>query len=391
MADGSVTSGSARDYDGNRTARQTTEGSPVNAPAPPPSDTDPPPSDYRVELDAYAGPLDLLLYLVKRHEIDLHDIPIAELTEQYLDHLRIIRQINVDQAGEFLVMAATLLEIKSRMIQPEPLPGEDDEGETSGGEDPAHDALDAIDPRHELVQQLLEYKRIKDAAIGLEQKRERWAARFNVGVKAGKPEKPEEPDNAAPVEIDLEDVHVLDLCEAFSRILETIGHVGDHEVTYDDTPISLHAEDIHDRLRRDGNMTLQQIFVGRTRKAEMIGLFLALLELTRQRIVRVTQDQAAGQINIELRPEEEHAVDGITPDEPETDWTNPETGEVEYDWPSEEARRRYERRQARRRKFGEQRDEEEDDPVLVDEDEAEDAEEDDDAFEDDAPDQDTER
>jgi len=346
---------------------------------PTPQTPDPtPPSDYRVELDAYAGPLDLLLYLVKRHEIDLHDIPIARLTEQYLDHLRIIRQINVDQAGEFLVMAATLLEIKSRMIQPPPPPeegGDGDESTSGGGGDPAHDALDAIDPRHELVQQLLEYKRIKDAAIGLEHKREQWAARFNVGVKAGKPEKTDEPDNAEPVEIDLEDVHVLDLCEAFSRILETIGHVGDHEVTYDDTPISLHAEDIHDRLRRDGNMTLQQIFVGRKTKAEMIGLFLALLELTRQRIVRVTQDHNAGQINIELRPEQEHAVDGVGPEEADADWTNPQTGEVEYDWPNEEAKRRYERRQARRRKFGDQPDGEDDDPLLVDdadEDEGED-------------------
>ncbi len=359
----------------------------MNAPAHPTSDLDHPPSDYRVELDAYAGPLDLLLYLVKRHEIDLHDIPVAKLTEQYLQHLELIKSINVDQAGEFLVMAATLLEIKSRMIQPAPPPEEAGEGEESAsGADPAHDALDAIDPRHELVQQLLEYKRIKDAAIGLEQKREQWAARFNVGIKAGKAEKPDEPDNAAPVEIDLEDVHVLDLCEAFSRILETIGHVGDHQVTYDDTPISLHAEDIHDRLKRDGNMTLQQIFVGRTKKAEMIGLFLALLELTRQRIVKVTQDQSVGEIMIALRPEDEHIIDGIHPDEPEADWTNPQTGEMEYDWPSEEAKRRYERRQTRRRKFGEQA-EEDDEPVLVDEDEIE--EELDDDFDEDDEDAET--
>ena len=344
-----------------------------------------PPSAYRVELDAYAGPLDLLLYLVKRHEIDLQDIPVAELTEQYLEHLRVIQSINVDQAGEFLVMAATLLEIKSRMITPAAPPegGEDEAGDASGGDDPAHDALDAIDPRHELVQQLLEYKRIKDAVIGLDQRREHWAARFNVGIKAGKPEKDGDADNAKPVEIDLEDVHVLDLCSAFSRILETIGHVGDHEVTYDDTPISLHAEDIHDRLKRDGNMSLQQIFVGRTKRAEMIGLFLALLELTRQRIVRVTQDQTLTEIRIELRPEDEHVIDGVHPDEPDTDWTNPETGQVEYDWPNEQAKQRYEKRQTRRRKFGkDQEDEEEDKPIIVDDADDEADEDEDDDFDD---------
>ncbi len=326
-------------------------------------------SDYRVELDAYAGPLDLLLYLVKRHEIDLHDIPIAALTEQYLQHLELLKTINVDQAGEFLVMAATLLEIKSRMISPAPEADGEQAGEQPDHDDPAHDALDAIDPRHELVQQLLEYKRIKDAAIGLERRQDDWASRFNVSAQTGKPDAEEEadPDNAKLVEIDLEDVHVLDLCQAFARILDTIGHVGDHQVTYDDTPLSLHAEDIHDRLKRDGNMSLQQIFVGRTKRAELIGLFLALLELTRQRIVQVTQDATVGEINIQLRPEEEHIIDGVLPDEPPADWTNPVTGQPEYDWPSDEAKRRFERRQTRRARFGQDADDADDDPVIVDE------------------------
>ena len=199
--------------------------------------------DYRVRLDAYAGPLDLLLYLVKRHEIDLHDIPVAELTEQYLHHLEVIKSIDVESAGEFLVMAATLVEIKSRMIIPQSLREDGDESE-----DPTQDIEETADPRYELVQQLLAYKAFKDAAYALDDRAQQWEHRFPVKVKAG--ERIEE-EKSEEVTIDLEDVNVYDLCEAFGRILETVGHIGDHAVTYDDTPISMHAEDIHDRLKSD--------------------------------------------------------------------------------------------------------------------------------------------
>ncbi len=289
--------------------------------------------DYRVELDAYSGPLDLLLYLVRRHEIDLYDIPIAKLTEQYLEHLRVIEAIDFERAGEFLVMAATLLEIKSQMLVP---------AASEGEEQPAGDEADlnVADPRYELVQQLLAYKRYKDAAFELEERRREWEARFPI--KPSKRELSAEEQENAP--LDLEDVQVLDLCKAFARLLDSIGQKRVHEVTYDDTPIALHAEDIVDRLKRDGakgGMTLQQIFVGRTNRSEMIGLFLAVLELVRQRRLRVAQDQPGGEVKLELRPEDEQAAgDEDQPDR----WKNPETGEVEYDWPSEEARKRAERR-----------------------------------------------
>ncbi|MBI1335869.1 MAG: hypothetical protein GC164_02775 [Phycisphaera sp.] len=314
--------------------------------------------DYRVQLDAYAGPLDLLLYLVKRDEIDLHDIPIARLTEQYLEHLKLIQQIDIDLAGEFLVMAATLLEIKSAMLAP-PLPNGGGEGdETPSGTNP-------LDPRYELVQQLLAYKRFKDAAYDLEDRYDDWRDRF-----AHQPGKPASPDNAdgedddQAVEIDLEDAHVLDLCEAFARILETVGQgPGRHEVVYDDTPISLHAEDLLDRLQRETaegkpTMTLQQVFVGRKTRVEMIGLFLAVLELTRQRKIKVVQDKVGGEIRLELV---NASAEPETTDKP--DWRNPQTGEVEYDWPSEEARKRAERRAQLRlaRARGQQVDDDEDD------------------------------
>jgi len=302
--------------------------------------------DYRIRLGAYAGPMDLLLYLVKRHEIDLHDIPMAKLTEQYLEHLEVIKQIDVESAGEFLVMAATLVEVKSRMIIP--ASQRDDEGE-----DPTRDIPDEpeADPRFELVQQLLAYKAYKDAAYSLEDRATEWENRFPVKAKAGqRPPEPEKPEEKA---LDLEDVNVFDLTEAFSQILESVGHLGDHAVTYDDTPISLHAEDIHDRLKRDApaaGLSLAEIFEGRGNRSEMIGLFLATLELVRQHLVTVKADdpidpdRPGAHIRLVLVSDQDRQRD-IADTDAATDWTDPESGQMRYDWPDEESRLRFERRE----------------------------------------------
>jgi hypothetical protein len=155
----------------------------------------------------------------------------------------------------------------------------------------------------------------------------------------------EDAGDAAPLDLDLEDISVVDLCEAFARILETIGQgPARHEVIYDDTPIGLHEEDILDRLEREGPMTLGNMFVGRSR-GEAIGLFLALLELVRQRRVQVAQDQtsAAGAVRLELlpsAPEEPPAAESAAP----AAKAGGEGAPIEYEWPSEEARIRAERR-----------------------------------------------
>lgn len=321
-----------------------------SATVPEPRTPDPGPrADYRVQLDAYAGPLDLLLYLVKRHEIDLQDIPVAELTEQYLDHLKVIQTIDVDRAGEFLVMAATLVEIKSALLMPR-LEAE----QAEDGDDPTDDAT--ADPRFELVQQLLAYKRFKDASLALDERRNEWDVRFPALAKTPKPPAPgsqgSDPDadddaSGDQIELDLEDANVMDLCSAFGRMLDAIGFTGDHEVTYDDTPISLHADDIADRLERDGGpdgMTLQQIFVGRASRSEMIGLFLATLELVRQRRVQVIQAPRGGEIRLQLRPESDRNDLDDRADQEDRDWKNPDTGEIEYDWPDEATRLRAEKR-----------------------------------------------
>jgi len=293
--------------------------------------------DYRVELESYSGPLDLLLYLVRRHEIDLHDIPVAVLTEQYLKHLNLMKRIDMNLAGEFLVMAATLLEIKSAMLLPRPEAG----GEAEG------DAAQLLDPRFELIQQLLAYKRIKEASAALDTRRHDWAARFarHPGRAAVDGQLPDDDQEAALLEFDLDDVHVLDLREAFARILESIGGSSAHEVVVDDTPLGLHAKDIEDRLERDGPMTLQEIFVGRASRSELVGLFLAMLELVRQKKIRIVQDQAGGSIHLELRPPSQRVVEH---GDQAPDWRDPVTGKVQYDWPSEQVRQRVESRNAKR-------------------------------------------
>ena len=239
--------------------------------------------DYRVNLDVYNGPLDLLLYLIRREEVDIYDIPIARVTEQYLQYVDVIRSLDPDLAGEFMVMAATLMEIKTRMLLPALQLGEDGEGIQ-------------IDPRAELIRQLLRYKAIKDAAADLEDAAALQALKFaRAPVKS---------DGDNDLGVDLEDAQIWDLFDAFSRIMEAIGHrATHHQVIYDDTPLELHAADILDRLSREGQTTFERIFEGRTVRGEIIGLFLAILELIRRRKVIYRQERNFGEIYLGLNPD----------------------------------------------------------------------------------------
>ena len=248
--------------------------------------------DYRVELDVYNGPLELLLYLIRRDELDIYDIPIARITDSYMAYVHQLKDLHKEQgldinvAGEFLVMAATLMEIKSAMLLPK-APA------AAGGENSA--AAELADPRYELVQKLLEYKKFKDTAMMLEQKQREHEQRF--------PRHPVMPGSAAdePPPVDLDEVQVWDLLSAFTRLMAEIGTRprNVHEVTYDDTPIDLHAADIEDRLKREGKLTLRGLLIGRRNKSEMIGVFLALLELIRQKKIVVRQEPDHGDIEID--------------------------------------------------------------------------------------------
>jgi len=247
--------------------------------------------DYEVRLSSFQGPLDLLLYLVRRAEVDISDIPIAAITEQYFGFLKNIHRVDVELAGEFLVMAATLVEIKSRTLAPSTAPQRGNNSDAT---------RESADPRFELVQQLLAYQQFRTAAGTLNRLREESARRYLAGSHGGGPA-----DDAAEHEfsVEIEDAHVLDLVESFERIMQSvdISKLGDHRVEYDDTPISLHQTDLIDRLAHSDRrrMTMRQIFDGRSR-GEMIGLFLALLELARQQQVAVRQEDSDAEIEIEL-------------------------------------------------------------------------------------------
>src|SRR6185437_13821206 len=162
-------------------------------------------------------------------EVDIKDIPIARITEQYLKHVEIIRRIDINLAGDFLVMAATLMEIKSRMLIPAPKVEPGAEGQTSASVE------ELTDPRYELVKQLLAYKEFKDAAGDLKRRAAVEAARYPRAVPR--------PTGRAPLEI--EDLDLFRLIDAFNGIMASVGHSAyGHEVLYDDTPISLHQADI---------------------------------------------------------------------------------------------------------------------------------------------------
>lgn len=276
---------------------------------------------YTVRLESFEGPMDLLLYLIRRAEVDIHDIPIGSITEQFMSFLSEIDRIDMDAAGEFLLMAATLMEIKSRSLSPEPAAPEDESSPK-----PKHE-----DPRQELVSQLLEYRRVRASASALEARFESWRGRVGGGGALIGSEPDDDPDAA----VDLEDLHLMDLVEAFNTIIEAVdfSRLGEHEILDDETPMELHAADIVDRLERSlteevegarsGSMPLATLFEGR-RRVEMIGLFLATLELVRTRRVCVEQDEL-GRIRLALRePEPMEAPD---PEERDSDGSSVSVGD----------------------------------------------------------------
>lgn len=264
--------------------------------------------DYRVTLDAFEGPLDLLLHLIRRAELDIHDISVARITDQYLAFLRDMRTIDVEIAGDFLVMAATLIELKSRTLMP-PEDSEDGSGDGTGG---GKNAEESIDPRDELIRVLLMYQRFRDAAERLDASRIEMAAcrprAVGRAVRQAMRQDRFDPERS----IELQDVHPLDLAEAYAAVMAAVdlSRLGDHVVEVDDTPLELHRADLLDRLEHatEQRMTLQEAFQG-AKPLQRIGLFLATLELTRQRRIDVEQDEVDDPIRLVLRSEAEAAED----------------------------------------------------------------------------------
>jgi segregation and condensation protein A len=230
--------------------------------------------NFRVDLDLFRGPLDLLLYLVRKHEVEIGELPVAAIAEQYLEYLEVLERIDVNAVGDFLEMASTLAEIKSRLILPRA--------------EEVDEPLD--DPRQELVRRLLEYKEFKDAASILEERGRAWQERS-----------PRLAIDSAPRQRNLADEPILelelwDLVSAFGRIMRDQRAVTSASIVYDDTPIHVYMARIHQRLLERGPTPFSALFEPGMHRSSHVGVFLAVLELIRNHGVRADQNDLFGEI-----------------------------------------------------------------------------------------------
>ncbi|HAJ26946.1 MAG TPA: chromosome segregation protein ScpA [Syntrophus sp. (in: bacteria)] len=243
--------------------------------------------DYEVKLDIFEGPLDLLLYLIKKNELDIYNIPIALITKQYLEYIDILKTLNLDLAGEYLVLAATLVHIKSKLLLPEA----PEEGEEEG------------DPRQELVQQLLEYQEFKDASQSLQAREVLERDVFIRGSAPVEAPPPGDDDNQAWQEIGL-----FELVDAFRKILGNLGQPELMEIDLDRTSLADRINEIMDQLQERQSLTFTELLKGKLSRRLIIYTFMALLELVKQRMIRICQAGPFGVIRLFLAVavEEEH-------------------------------------------------------------------------------------
>lgn len=249
---------------------------------------------YRVELDIFQGPIDLLLYLVERQELDVFDLPIAKLTAQFIEFLEVLELIDLDLVGDFVVMASALVEIKSRLMLPQ-TEITDQTVEIAG------------DPQGELIQQLLQYKQYKDASKLLEAQAALWQERF-PRLSDDRPTQGKDPKADF-----IKDVELWDLVSALARVLRTSAPEPHANIRYDDTPISVHIERIGERVRKESRVAFSAFFEGENERSRIVGVFLAILELLRHHGFRAEQPQDYGEIWV-LPPLEPQVNEPALPD-----------------------------------------------------------------------------
>lgn len=225
---------------------------------------------YNIKIPVFEGPLDLLLHLIREDKIDIYDIPIAHITHQYLKYIEMMRELNLDIAGEFLVVAATLIYIKSRMLLP---PDEEVSPE------------EQEDPRRELVQRLLEYQRFKEAALSLKEREEEWTKVFR-----------REPlSDEAQAEVYLTDVSLFDLLSAFKKILETappeVVSITKESLTVKDRMLF-----IMEMLEGKDAIRFEEFFKEGITRIQLIITFIALLELIKLGLIKAYQEREFGKI-----------------------------------------------------------------------------------------------
>jgi segregation and condensation protein A len=261
---------------------------------------------YKVKLPTFEGPLDLLLHLIQKHELDILDIPIGFVTEKYVEFILLMEQVNIDVASEYLVMAATLAHIKSKMLLPTPPVDQDQEAE------------EEEDPRAELVRRLLEYQKYKLAG---EQLGSRAVLGRDVFTRGTAEAADEGPAPLAPTSL-------FKLLEAFESILKRVQQTQEHHIDFERISITERINQLSDILREKPQVEFDELFAGAKTRADVIITFLALLEMTRLRLTRIAQESPYAAIYIELsvRDDEPPSLDEEWPSPGPDKLPSPEPG-----------------------------------------------------------------
>jgi len=235
--------------------------------------------DYKVKFEVFEGPLDLLLYLIKKEEVDIYEVNLTQLATQFIEYIEVMRLLDLDIAGEFLVMASTLMYIKSRELLPV------DQQVTPEGEE------EGEDPRWELIRQLVEYKKFKDAAVQLQHLETRQE---NVYPRIpGNPQFDEEPLSQRG------QASLFDLLNAVNAILKRVNQREDlRDIFEDKWTVSEKIETIRNEITRGGRLRFSSLFAAATSRTEVVVTFLAMLELIRMKIIQALQDAAFGEIEL---------------------------------------------------------------------------------------------
>ncbi|MCH2213015.1 MAG: segregation/condensation protein A [Fuerstiella sp.] len=234
-------------------------------------------AEYRIDLGYFGGPLDLLLYLVRRHELDVCDVSLARITSEFNQHLEVLELLDLDLIGDFIVVASTLLEIKSREVLPE---------------QPDLVDADAVEDlgSNELIQRLMEYRRFKQAAIQLEQRASEWLERYPRLTD----DRPERAGKSIPDRV--RGVEIWDLVSALTRIVRIPEIAEQTTIRMDETPLSVHQDRIRRRLQLEKRAEFSSFFDGEKNQVRIVGIFQAILELIRHERYRAEQFVDWGEI-----------------------------------------------------------------------------------------------
>ena len=250
--------------------------------------------DYKVMLEVFEGPLDLLLYLIKKDEVDIYDIPIGLITDQYMEYLKLMKVLDLNIAGDFIVMSATLMLIKSRMLLPvESRPEMDDEDEE--------------DPRWDLVRQLVEYKKFKDAADHLE---DLEVYQENVFGRES-----EHVDLGTAPDIDMRDASIFDLISALNDALGRVQEEDIQEIFAEEYTVSQKVTYIVENLKIAKRLSITDLFTGMRSRQEIVCTFLAVLELIKLNRIAAVQDNHFGDIVVEPREPDENQPEDLIRDD----------------------------------------------------------------------------